>query len=604
MSADDDFFDDNELASRAQSKDYRSFKELVSLHKPAHPRILFSLGLLLLGSLVAVGSSFLLGYLVQTAFVDRDLVRIGVVSISIIAAEVLQIGLTYLGRHVMASATSETIFVIRAKLFDHLARLPMRFFDKQPLGRTVTRMTHDVEGIEDFFSGTLARLLSAVITLFVVLTTMIVADVSLGLIILVSISPAIFVTFAIRTRIRYLNREMARKSSAINARLSELLNGLQVIRSFGAERWSKGLYDERVNDHLDTSLSLNIANAWSRPVILALCYVPLVALLWFGSREVIVGSMSIGLFVSFVRFCERLSRPVASIAQEIHMVQQAFTSAERVATFLRHPPEDVELGPNGTRQIEELRGEIEFKNVTMGYDRKHPVLHDVNIKIQAGLKVGLAGRTGSGKTTTLGLLARLYEFNQGEILIDGVPIRQLDRYWLRSNIGYVSQDVVIFKGTLKENLSFGSEISLPRIHDAVQSTGLARVLESRNLSLDSELLEAGANLSHGERQLLALTRVLLKNPRLLVLDEATANIDPGFELLIHKAVDALMQGRTCFMIAHRLDTLKNCDQILVFKEGRICERGSIRELLDLNGYFAELLRSSEPVAAPQSRLEH
>jgi ABC-type multidrug transport system fused ATPase/permease subunit len=240
----------------------------------------------------------------------------------------------------------------------------------------------------------------------------------------------------------------------------------------------------------------------------------------------------------------------------------------------------------------------------MGYDRKHPVLHDVNIKIQAGLKVGLAGRTGSGKTTTLGLLARLYEFNQGEILIDGVPIRQLDRYWLRSNIGYVSQDVVIFKGTLKENLSFGSDISLPRIHDAVQSTGLARVLESRNLTLDSELLEAGANLSHGERQLLALTRVLLKNPRLLVLDEATANIDPGFELLIHKAVDALMQGRTCFMIAHRLDTLKNCDQILVFKEGRICERGSIRELLDLNGYFAELLRSSEPVAAVQSRLEH
>jgi ABC-type multidrug transport system fused ATPase/permease subunit len=419
----------------------------------------------------------------------------------------------------------------------------------------------------------------------------------MGLTLVVAIIPAVFVTFALRNRVRELNREFAHRNSTINARLSEFLSGIGVIRSFGAERWSQHVFDGVVDSHLEAAINMNVLNAWSRPVILALCYLPLGVLLWFGGERVLAGTLSLGLFVTFVRFCERFSSPISALAQEIHTVQTAFANAERVTHFLNRPSESDELGADGAikpgQNHSSLKGEIEFDDVTMSYNSREPVLKKLSFHIKAGERVGLAGRTGSGKSTTVGLIARLYEFQEGRILMDGVGLRDFDRSALRSQIGFVSQDVVIFKGTLRENLSFGHDISDLELAQACSRTGFARVLAARNLSLDSLLLDQGANLSYGERQLLALTRVLVKNPAILILDEATANIDPGFEELVHEAIDSAMAGRTCFIIAHRLATLKGCHRIMVFKEGQLFEEGSHEDLMRRGGYYAELVKSGE-----------
>ncbi len=570
--------------------DSSSFFYLLRFTKGLRPRIALALLLLVLSGTFAVVSARLLGLLVEEGLQRGRRDYALVIGGFVLLAEALAVAVTYYGRRRLAEAASLSLLQIREALFARLDLLPMSYFDRQPVGRVVTRLTYDVEGLEDFFSGTLARLLSAVITFAVALLGMMLTDWKLGLLLTAAILPTPFLAVAVRGPVRRWNREFARRNSAINAKLNEFLNGLPVIRSFGVEAWSQREVDRVVYHHLDAALMANWTNAWSRPLILILCAMPLMVLLAVGAPRVLAGALTLGVFVAFVRYCERVSRPVANIAQEIHTIQAAFTSAERVATFLREDEESVTLGADGAVVARHPRGEIEFDGVTMGYDPKRPVLENVSFRIPAGAKIGLAGTTGSGKTTTVALLARLYEFQGGEIRLDGRPIRDFERSSLRDSMGFVSQDVTIYKGTLRENLAGGRALSDERLLEAARETGLTQVFRRSGLGLDTEILDKGANLSLGERQLVALTRILLRDPSILILDEATANIDPGFEALISRAVEKAMRGRTCLIIAHRLATLRDCDRILVFRGGRLIEDGSHEELARGASYYASLLQ--------------
>ncbi len=315
------------------------------------------------------------------------------------------------------------------------------------------------------------------------------------------------------------------------------------------------------------------------------------------------GAMSIGLFVTFVRYFDRFFNPIATLARELHTVQEAFTSAERVSAFLKHKLEDSSLGPSGSLRPALLKGEIEFKDVGMRYttqedspeevERAPWALKDLSFKIRPGEKIGLVGRTGCGKSSTVALLARLYPFQKGEILLDGRPIQEYDRHWLRGQLGFVSQEVVIFRASLRENLTTGREVSDRRILECCQETGLLSVMQDNGLTLESEILEAGANLSVGERQLLALTRILIMDPAIMIMDEATSNIDSHFEKLIHTAVSRAMQGRTCLFIAHRLATLAECDRLLVFDKGGLVEEGAHQNLLERRSFFYKLQNAQE-----------
>ncbi len=582
-------FLENDDVHSVSSKDGSAFQYLLKFSKPNKNLVLLSLLVITIASGLAVYSSKLTGDLVETGLLNRNYSKAYQLGMLVLILELAAVLIVFVGRKILATISSEALLLIREELFAKLHKLPLSYYDTQPLGRTVTRLTYDVEGLDDFFSGTLARLLNIIISVCIVALAMLIADWKLALLIILGMVPTIFATYAFRDPIRYWNREFSKRNSAINAQLSEFLNGIPVIRSAGSEHWSKKRFDNVIHHHYTAAMRLNFLNAVSRPIILVLSLVPLILLFWTGGQAVLKGTMSLGLFVTFIRFCQRFTRPIGALTQEIHVVQAAFTSAERIFSFLKQPNESDELGPNGALEEFQLSGYVKFSNVSMKYKTSdNPVLRNISFEARPGQKIGLAGATGSGKTTTLSLLARLYEYQEGQITIDDIDLRNFDREALRDQIGFVSQDVIIFRGTLKNNLSPGMHILDTDILKACEDTGLAQLMKQNSWTLQTEILEQGANLSVGEKQLIALTRVMLKNPRLLILDEATANVDPVTEKIIQDAIYKIMKGRTCFIIAHRLETIRACDRLFVFRNGEIVESGKHEELVAQNSYYKEL----------------
>jgi ABC-type multidrug transport system fused ATPase/permease subunit len=370
------------------------------------------------------------------------------------------------------------------------------------------------------------------------------------------------------------------------------LTGLPVIKSMHLERWTKSVYEGLTRDHLTANITLMNWNSVVRPLTVMFCLVPTIMVVMLGGHRVLDGGMTLGIFVVFVRYSERFLAPVRTISQEIHQIQDALSSSERIRLLLLENEESSELGKDGTH-AGTIAGEIEYRNVQMSYRGTKPVLNDISFCAKPGMKVALVGETGSGKTSTLSLIPRLYRFGGGSITIDGVPIADWQRSALRGQLGLVSQDVIVFRGTLRENLVAAhqdpAKCNDEMIMVAAEQTGLAKIIESLPAGLDSFVHHGGSNLSMGERQLIAFTRMLIRDPAVLILDEATANLDEGFEKVVQRAINVVMKGRTCFIIAHRLSTVMQSDVILVFRDGKIVERGSHVELMELAGYYSELV---------------
>lgn len=591
---------DEQDESRLNDKgigDKESFKILFSFAQPFKLQIIFALFIIFLSSGFAIFSAKLMGDLVEFGLLKKSLADSIFYAISIVLLEILSIICIWRGRLLLSRAASNVVLGIREKLFQKLQTLPLKYYDRQPQGRIVTRISHDVEGIEEFFTSSLGNLLSASIMTILALAAMILSDLRLGTIMFLTTLPSLILMYKSKDFLRASNRRVSKFSSAINSKLSEFLNGIDVIRAFGLEKWSMKEYNHSVDQYLYAQLKGNVLFAWSMPTISFFATVPLIGLVWFGGHDILNGLMSLGLFVSFVRYYDRFSNPIMLLSREIHVVQQAFTSTERVMSFLTEENEDAVLGQNGSLRLDRidkrLNGDIVFENLWMSYQSEDWVLRDLCFHIKAGEKIGLVGKTGCGKSSTVSLITRLYEFQRGQILLDEVPIRLYERNSLRDQIGFVAQDAVIFKGSLRENLSAGGELSDFDLIEACKTTGLLRALGHDHFDLNKEILEAGVNLSVGERQLLSLTRVLIKNPSILVLDEATANIDPHFEGIIQTAVDQMMKNRTCLIIAHRLDTLKSCDRIFVFHDGELVEVGSLTQLLEKKEYFYKLQHAQD-----------
>ncbi|MCO4792614.1 MAG: ABC transporter ATP-binding protein [Bacteriovoracaceae bacterium] len=573
-----------------ETPDYKSLLYLLKYSSQFKWKITLSLVLMISTSIIVIASARAMGHLVDQGLIPGDYDKAWVYAGMILTFEVAAVFTGWIGRSLLAKYALASIFEIRKGLFEHVQLLPMTYYDTQPQGRVVTRITHDVESLEQFFTSSLGRLFNALFMTIVASTAMLATDFRLGSILILSMVPAATFVFGTRGMVRKINRKMSRLNSALNAKLSEYINGIEVIRSFGLEKWSKSNYDKAVNEHLGSQLEANMLFSWSRPLVSFLCTLPLIGLVWFGGKSVLTGVIGVGLFVTFVRYCERFFMPIMILAREIHIIQQAFTSAERISNFLREKDEMDYFNGNGELGGDKdfnLQGKIEFKDVFMAYEGENYVLKGLDFEIHSGEKIGLVGTTGCGKTTTVSLISRLYEFQKGEILLDDHNIRYYDREFLRKRVGFVSQDAILFRGSLRNNLTT-DELRDEVILEGCEKTGLSNIMNKSGLTLDSLILEGGSNLSIGERQLVALTRVLLRNPAILVLDEATANIDPHFEKIIHTAVDKIMEERTCLMIAHRLDTLDHCDRILVFEKGELVQQGSREELLIKEGHFKNL----------------
>jgi ATP-binding cassette, subfamily B, multidrug efflux pump len=582
-----------------QNNDFSGLKSIIMFGKDHFGQLSIFITVLVLASIMLMASSYIMGLMVQAISqygggdTENGIQLVIKYACLFLAFEIASFLLKWYGSLGMIRTSVEIILSLRFRIFSKLTLLPLGYFDTQPLGRTITRATGDVQGIESLFSRSLFSILRSLIQIIVVLGAMLILSPKLGAFVVLSAAPAVFLNLFIKKWTRKWMREMKRQGSRVNSKMAENLNGLAVIKAFGLEGWSRDKLQKLLNDQLKAHLTLNNINSFIRPMTVFLSSFPNLVTIILGGSFVLNGNLDLAIYIAFIRYTEMFLMPVRTISYEIQQIQDAFSSAERVNKLLNEDTEDKVLSENG-KYSERIIGEIEFNKVSLSYDGQVDALTDVSFSIKKGEKVGIVGRTGSGKSSTVALLARLYPHRSGEILVDGVNLSDYDRIALRRQIGFVSQDSVIFKGTIRDNLTCtlaeSETISDSMLLKQAKKTGLYEYINKREELLDYKVLDNGLNLSQGEKQLINFTRIIIRDPSILILDEATSNTDTDTEKTIHEAVECVMSGRTTLIIAHRLSTIENCDKILVFNAGKLVEVGSHDDLKGTGGYYSELIK--------------
>lgn len=473
---------------------------------------------------------------------------------------------------------------LRMKIFSHLQKLPVSFFDKNPLGRLVTRNTNDVEAINQFFTEVVTALFRDFFLLFGIIIFLPILSLRLALIIFIILPPVVIITTIFRTKIRDVYRKVRVRLAKINAFLQENLTGIKVVQIFAQEEKRYNQFKEVNHKYYEANFNQILVFAVFRPIIDLLASIGLALLIWFGGGGVIAAWVSLGTLVAFISYVEYLFDPIRDIAEKFNLMQGAMASGERIFILLDQPEEKYE----GKRILEKVKGKIEFKNVWFAYDKDEYVLKDISFKVRPKEKIAFVGATGAGKTSLINLLTRFYEINKGTIYLDGIDTRELDKKFLRSQIGIVMQDVFLFAGDVRENIRLRASIGDEVVENSARIVRAHEFIERLQNGYREEIRERGVNLSMGERQLLSFARALAFNPKILVLDEATSSVDTKTEALIQKGLRELLKGRTALIIAHRLSTIKGANRILVLHKGRIVEEGTHESLLRKKGYYYNL----------------
>lgn len=486
---------------------------------------------------------------------------------------------------------------IREDLFDHVTSLAVRFFDKTPVGRLITRLTSDVEALGDVFSTGAIGIVGDILSMVVIAITMFFLQWELALMLVLMLVPVTALIVYFQQEYRKANYKAREELSALNSMLQENITGVNIVQLFRRERFNAEMFRE-VNNRYIVQVDRTIF--YDSAVSATLEWIALIAIaavLWLGGLFVLDKSLSFGALSAFILYAQRLFDPLRRFAEKFTMLQAGFTAIERISDIMNEPIEIRDLESNqqqhltsGIQNNGKHTGEIRFENVWFAYKEDDYVLKDLDFTIQPGEKVALVGPTGAGKSSIIRLLCRLYEPTKGRILIDGIDIRDLPQAELRRYMGVILQDGFLFAGDVKSNITLGETYSFEAIQTSAEVTNVASFIEQLPQGYDTQLRERGTNLSGGQKQLLAFARAAIRDPSILVLDEATASLDVGTEALIQDALDRLLEKRTAIIIAHRLSTIRNVDRILVLKRGQLIESGSHEELLQENGLYASLYK--------------
>lgn len=577
-----------------EKNDFRSFYELIKFGKGYNIEIVYYISVLVIASCVLMASSYYMGLGLQAMLgKSEEAWKNAVTYIAFfILLETISFLFKWYGSLGLLKLSFSIIHGLRVRIFEKLTYLPMKYFDTQPVGRTITRATSDVQGIETLFSSSLFRIVRSGIQIVTVLCAMLILSVKLGAFVVLSSLPAIALNFYTKKFSIHWMRELKVRGAKVNSKVAENLNGLSIIKTFGLEAWSKEKLEMLLNEHLESNLKLNRLNSIIRPLTVVLSSMPSLIVLFVGGSLVLSKQMELAIFVAFFRYTDMFLNPVRILSYEIQQIQNAFSSAERINQLFRE--EEERNISNYSKKDLRFEGDIEFKNVSLSYDGKSSAINDLSFSIKKSEKVGVVGRTGSGKTTMVSILAGLYPISEGEVYFDGIPLSEIDKDSLRKQIGFVNQESILFRGTIRDNLLCAvSKKESYTDNDLVKMckiTGLFQMIRGRKEGLDFAVLDNGLNLSSGEKQLINFTRILLRDPSILILDEATSNTDEVTESLIHNAVEKLMNDRTSIVIAHRLSTVKNCDRIFVFDNGKIVETGSHETLIkNKDGFYTRLI---------------
>lgn len=479
------------------------------------------------------------------------------------------------------------ILQMRKDLYRHIQSLGSRYFDITPVGKLVTRVTNDVEALNEMYSGILVQLFRNIVKIVGLAGVMLVLDVRLAAISFVLMPLVIGLTVLCQKIARNIYRLYRTRLTDINTFLSEHLSGMKIIQIFGRqERKFEEFHDKNTKLYKAFYREM-LMYAVFRPLIYILSILSLMIVLWFGSKNVFDEIISVGTLYIFSNYIRSFFDPIQELAEQFSTLQSSIASAEKIFTVM----DEDEFIPEveNPKQPDKITGKIEFDHVWFAYDGENYVLKDVSFVINPGEKVAFVGATGAGKSSILNLIGRYYDIQKGHIYIDGIDIRQLSKKKLRSAIGQMQQDVFIFEGDVAYNIRLNDDaITDAQVKAAAEYVNASHFIEKLPQGYHEPVTERGATFSAGERQLLSFARTLAHNPSILVMDEATANIDTETEILIQEALEKLMDGRTTIMVAHRLSTIQHADCIMVMHKGRICERGTHRELLEQDGIYRKL----------------
>jgi ATP-binding cassette subfamily B protein len=590
---------DDDFAGRAY--DARLARRLLGYLRPYRGLAGLALALTVLVTGFAALPPYLLGLAVDRGIVARDGDALGRIAAVFIVAEVCRYACVYAQVWAISLLGQRVMYDMRLELARKITCQSLQFFSREPVGRLVTRVVNDVANVAELFSTGAVAVLGDIFAIALSAGILFALDARLAALTLAVVPVMAVSVESINRRIRTTFRELRRLLARLAAYLAETMNGIRVVQIFGREEENARRFRAMNAEHLDVQLRSMHYHALYVTTITILTSGAIAMIIWQGGKASLAGALDLGLLVSFIGYAQNLFQPVRDIAEKYAIFQSAFASAERVFKLIDEP---IEL-PSAGRGRGAGAGEIEFRSVSFAYPARRGsedrplALKNVSFKIRAGERVAVVGHTGAGKSTIVNLLCRFYEASEGAVLVDGRDVREWDERALRREIGVVLQDVFVFAGSVLDNVRLGEERISPeaarRAAAAVRADGW---IERLPRGFDEEMRERGATLSTGQKQLLSFARALAFDPRVLVLDEATASVDPETEALLQEAIRTVMRGRTSILIAHRLATIQDVDRVLVFHRGELREEGTVAELLAKKGIFHRLYSLQAAGAAP------
>ncbi len=562
-------------------------KRLIVYLKPYWFEVVLILFMMVGNTLCEVSMPYLMKRGIDEHITPGTLDGLTTIAMYYILALVIRFIFSYFQEYRMQMVGQKAMYDLRMALFSHLQRLDVRFHDRNPVGRLMTRVMGDVQVLNELFTSGLITVFENFLYIFGYMAVMLLLNWKLALVTL-TVLPIIFVLTTIyQIYSRRAFRDQRKYLAQINAFLNENIVGMTTMQLFAREQRSWLQFDERNKQYLDANLRTTFYFSLFSPMIEVCGSLALAVIIWFGGGQILQNVLTFGTLVAFIQYSQRFFWPIRELSEKYTIFQNAMASSERIFDLMDTEPTIV--SPTPAKELVALKGEIEFRHVWFAYNEEDYVLRDVSFDVKAGEKVAIVGHTGAGKTSIINLLCRFYEVNKGQVLIDGIDLREMDLEDLRRAISIVQQNIFLFSGTIEKNINLGNPtISEEATIAAAKEVHLDRYVQRMSQGYATEVRESGAGLSVGQKQLVAFARALASDPDILILDEATSSVDTETELLIQDALSRLMANRTSIVIAHRLSTIQNADKIIVMHRGEIREMGTHNELLQQRGIYYRL----------------